>query len=105
MLKLGYTLSSEEHSPPHLVRYAQRAERAGFEFALISDHYHPWIDSHYRRMGGTEGRAQGHSQGRAEIHFSRRIVTIAHQTDYRQGSGDDTERNHSSLHLRWPAGF
>ncbi len=42
--ELGYALSSEEHDAPHLVRWAQRAEAAGFEFALISDHYHPWID-------------------------------------------------------------
>jgi G6PDH family F420-dependent oxidoreductase len=45
----GYWLSSEEHPPLDLVRNARRAEEAGFEFAMISDHYHPWID------------AQGHS--------------------------------------------
>jgi G6PDH family F420-dependent oxidoreductase len=27
-----------------LVQYARRAEETGFGFALISDHYHPWID-------------------------------------------------------------
>lgn len=43
MIELGYALSSEEHPPADLVRYAQRAEEVGFEFALISDHYHPWI--------------------------------------------------------------
>jgi coenzyme F420-dependent glucose-6-phosphate dehydrogenase len=41
---LGYKLSSEEQSPADLIRYAQMAEDSGFEFALISDHYHPWID-------------------------------------------------------------
>lgn len=44
MLELGYTLSAEEHGPRDLVRYARRAEEAGFSFALVSDHYHPWID-------------------------------------------------------------
>ena len=44
MASLGYKLSSEEHGPRDLVRYARRAEEAGFEFALISDHFHPWID-------------------------------------------------------------
>lgn len=44
MVQLGYALSSEEHPPNDLVRYAQRAEEVGFTFALISDHYHPWID-------------------------------------------------------------
>ena len=43
-MELGYALSSEEHAPVDLVRNAIRAERAGFEFSLISDHYHPWID-------------------------------------------------------------
>jgi coenzyme F420-dependent glucose-6-phosphate dehydrogenase len=44
VVELGYKLSSEEHSATDLVRYAARAERAGFSFAAISDHYHPWID-------------------------------------------------------------
>jgi len=47
--ELGYALSSEEHPPADLVRNAERAEQAGFTFALISDHFHPWVD------------AQGHS--------------------------------------------
>jgi coenzyme F420-dependent glucose-6-phosphate dehydrogenase len=45
----GYALSSEEHPPSDLVRNAKAAEDAGFTFALVSDHYHPWVD------------AQGHS--------------------------------------------
>jgi coenzyme F420-dependent glucose-6-phosphate dehydrogenase len=44
MFEIGYALSSEEHTPTDLVRYARRAEETGFTFALISDHYHPWID-------------------------------------------------------------
>lgn len=43
MVELGYALSSEEHGPRELVRYAERAEDAGFAFASLSDHYHPWI--------------------------------------------------------------
>src|SRR5438132_883415 len=42
MVELGYALSSEEHPPRDLVHFAKRAEEAGFSFALISDHYHPW---------------------------------------------------------------
>ena len=49
MTSFGYALSSEEHAPSSLVAYARRAEEAGFDFASISDHYHPWIS------------AQGHS--------------------------------------------
>src|SRR5581483_10002638 len=44
MLKLGYKLCSEEHRPADLVGFAVRAEQAGFEFAMISDHDHPWTD-------------------------------------------------------------
>jgi coenzyme F420-dependent glucose-6-phosphate dehydrogenase len=43
-LRLGYKVSSEEHPPADLVRYARRAEEIGFSFVGISDHYHPWID-------------------------------------------------------------
>jgi coenzyme F420-dependent glucose-6-phosphate dehydrogenase len=44
MAAIGYALSTEEHAPDELVKDARLAEEAGFEFALISDHYHPWID-------------------------------------------------------------
>jgi G6PDH family F420-dependent oxidoreductase len=44
MTAIGYTLSAEEHRPDDLVRHAALAERAGFTYALISDHFHPWID-------------------------------------------------------------
>jgi G6PDH family F420-dependent oxidoreductase len=43
-MQLGYALSSEEHPPAELIRYAQRAEQSGFPFAMISDHYHPWTN-------------------------------------------------------------
>jgi coenzyme F420-dependent glucose-6-phosphate dehydrogenase len=38
----GYWLSSEEHGPRALVEHAVQAEAAGFEHAMISDHFHPW---------------------------------------------------------------
>jgi alkanesulfonate monooxygenase SsuD/methylene tetrahydromethanopterin reductase-like flavin-dependent oxidoreductase (luciferase family) len=42
-VEIGYKLSCEEHSPSALVDYAKQAEEAGFTFAMLSDHYHPWI--------------------------------------------------------------
>lgn len=48
-MKIGYWLSSEEQGPADLVKNAVRAEEAGFDHVLISDHIHPWVD------------AQGHS--------------------------------------------
>jgi coenzyme F420-dependent glucose-6-phosphate dehydrogenase len=44
-VKLGFALSSEDHRPNELVRQAALAERAGFEFCMVSDHYHPWTDA------------------------------------------------------------
>lgn len=43
-VQLGYALSVEEHGPLALVENARRAEESGFSFALISDHFHPWVD-------------------------------------------------------------
>ena len=45
MTDFGLALSSEEHLPNDLVQLATRAEETGFEFAMISDHFHPWTDS------------------------------------------------------------
>jgi G6PDH family F420-dependent oxidoreductase len=43
-MELGYKISSEEFPARALVDGAVRAERAGFTFGLISDHFHPWTD-------------------------------------------------------------
>ena len=45
MVELGYALSSEELPAPELVANARRAEESGFGFALVSDHFHPWLDA------------------------------------------------------------
>jgi coenzyme F420-dependent glucose-6-phosphate dehydrogenase len=69
--ELGYTLSSEEHAPNDLVRNAQAAEEAGFEFITISDHFHPWTDK----------------QGQSAFVWSV-IGAVAHATDrVRIGTG------------------
>ena len=44
MTRFGIALSAEQHGPNALVDKARRAEEAGFEFALVSDHYHPWLE-------------------------------------------------------------
>jgi G6PDH family F420-dependent oxidoreductase len=45
MTDFGLALSSEEHGPNELVGFARQAEDAGLEFAMISDHFHPWTDA------------------------------------------------------------
>jgi coenzyme F420-dependent glucose-6-phosphate dehydrogenase len=42
MVRIGYTLSSEEHNPGDLLLYGRIAEESGFDFLTISDHFHPW---------------------------------------------------------------
>jgi G6PDH family F420-dependent oxidoreductase len=44
MRSIGYTLMTEQSGPTNLIRYAQAAERAGFDFTVSSDHYFPWLD-------------------------------------------------------------
>ena len=63
-MHVGYWLSSEEHAPGDLVENAVRAEEAGFDHVLISDHIHPWVE------------AQGHSPFVWGV-----IGAIAHATD------------------------
>jgi len=45
MTRFGYTLMCEQAGPRELVRHAVHAERAGFDFGAMSDHYFPWLDS------------------------------------------------------------
>ena len=43
MVNFGYTLMTEQSGPKELVRYAVAAEQVGFDFAVSSDHYSPWL--------------------------------------------------------------
>lgn len=49
MVQVGYHASHEMLHPAELLRLVRRAEEAGFEGAMSSDHFHPW------------SRQQGHS--------------------------------------------
>ncbi|MBF8193332.1 TIGR03557 family F420-dependent LLM class oxidoreductase [Nonomuraea sp. K274] len=44
MVEIGYTLMSEQTPARELVDYAAAAERIGFDYAVISDHYFPWLE-------------------------------------------------------------
>src|SRR5687767_14462325 len=46
MAQFGYKLMTETTDPRTLVRNARLAEEAGFDFVSISDHFHPWLESH-----------------------------------------------------------
>ncbi|WP_189816085.1 LLM class F420-dependent oxidoreductase [Streptomyces olivaceoviridis] len=49
MVRIGYTMMTEQAGPRDLVDHVVQAEEAGFDFSVISDHYFPWL------------RSQGHS--------------------------------------------
>ncbi|MEU6242694.1 LLM class F420-dependent oxidoreductase [Streptomyces sp. NPDC047024] len=49
MVRIGYTMMTEQAGPRELVDHVVRAEEAGFDFSVTSDHYFPWL------------RSQGHS--------------------------------------------
>ncbi|MBS1845187.1 MAG: LLM class flavin-dependent oxidoreductase, partial [Actinobacteria bacterium] len=43
MTRFGYTMMCEQSRPDALVADIRRAEGAGFDFSVISDHYQPWL--------------------------------------------------------------
>ncbi|KAA6430527.1 TIGR03557 family F420-dependent LLM class oxidoreductase [Agrococcus sediminis] len=45
-MQIGYKLFAEDVAPKELIRRAVEAERAGFDFVEISDHFHPWLPEH-----------------------------------------------------------
>src|SRR5690606_26709425 len=49
MIQIGYHVSHEQFSPTELLSLVVKAEAAGFDFAIASDHFYPWNE------------AQGHS--------------------------------------------
>ncbi|OEJ35041.1 LLM class F420-dependent oxidoreductase [Streptomyces subrutilus] len=45
MVQIGYTMMTEQAGPRELVSHVVGAERAGFDFSVISDHSFPWLES------------------------------------------------------------
>jgi G6PDH family F420-dependent oxidoreductase len=45
MTTFGYTMMTEQAGPRELVDHVVRAEAAGFDFSVTSDHYFPWLDT------------------------------------------------------------
>jgi len=119
-MELGYALSSEEHGPNDLVRNAKAAEEAGFTFALISDHYHPWVDAQgqspfvWSVIGGiaqaTERLRLGTGVTCPTIRIHPAIIAQAAATSavmmegrFFLGVGTGEELNEHILGDRWPA--
>lgn len=45
MVKIGYTMMTEQAGPKDLVAHVVHAEEVGFDFSVTSDHYFPWLDA------------------------------------------------------------
>jgi G6PDH family F420-dependent oxidoreductase len=69
MTLIGYTMMCEQAGPKQLVHDVALAEQAGFDFAVISDHYFPWLDS------------QGHCPVRVERAWRGRAGDRPHSLD------------------------
>jgi G6PDH family F420-dependent oxidoreductase len=65
MTDFGYTLMTEQAGPRELVDHAVRAEDAGFDFEVMSDHYSPWL------------AAQGHAPYAWSV-----LGAVAHATEH-----------------------
>lgn len=44
MTKFAYFCGHEQWQPEELVEHAMIAEKAGFDMAVVSEHFHPWVD-------------------------------------------------------------
>ena len=121
MPEIGYSLSSEEHPPNDLVRHARLAEESGFTYALISDHFHPWVDSQgqspfvWATLGGiaqaTERLRVGTGVTAPIIRTHPAIVAQAAATvgammpgRFFLGLGTGENLNEHVTGARWPAG-
>ena len=120
MIEIGYKLSSEEQHPAALVQQARRAEAAGFTFAAISDHYHPWTDRQgqspfvWAVIGGMAQATERLRIGTAvtcptmRIHpaiIAQAAATVAAMLPGRffLGVGTGENLNEHILGMRWPA--
>ncbi len=99
MTEYGYTLMCEQTGPKQLVADAQRAEDAGFDFAVISDHYFPWLDE------------QGHSPYAwsvlgAVAHATERmgLMTYVGQVPLCYDTDETAARQRAHEQFRWFAG-
>jgi coenzyme F420-dependent glucose-6-phosphate dehydrogenase len=118
--ELGYSLSCEEHPPNDLVRFARSAENSGFTYALISDHFHPWIDAQgnspfvWSVIGGiaqtTESLRLGTGVTCPLIRIHPAIIAQAAATSaammpgrFFLGVGTGENLNEHVLGSRWPA--
>jgi coenzyme F420-dependent glucose-6-phosphate dehydrogenase len=67
MAKISYHVSHEQFPPSKLLEWVQKAEQAGFQGALSSDHFHPW--SNVQGHSGFAWSWLGAALARTQISF------------------------------------
>jgi coenzyme F420-dependent glucose-6-phosphate dehydrogenase len=119
MAAIGYKLSSEEFAPQALVGHAVRAEAVGLDFAMISDHFHPWVDRQgespfvWATLGGIAGATRSLQVGTGvtcptiRIHpaiIAQASATVAAMMPGRffLGVGTGENLNEHVLGTKWP---
>lgn len=45
MAEFGFSLSSEQLAPQEMINLSKKAEQIDFDFLMMSDHFHPWVDA------------------------------------------------------------
>src|SRR3954453_15424087 len=118
-MQLGYTLMTEQSGPADLVSYAVGAEEVGFDFAVSSDHFFPWLDEmgHAPNAWVTLG-AVAHATSRIDLMtyvtcptFRYRPAAVAQQAATRQlladgrfplGLGSGENLNEHVVGEGWP---
>ena len=72
MARIGYHCSHEQYAPGELLRLVQKAEAAGFQSAMCSDHFHPW--SEQQGQSGFAWSWLGAALARTSLSFG--VVTV-----------------------------
>ncbi|HEY0373957.1 MAG TPA: TIGR03557 family F420-dependent LLM class oxidoreductase [Amnibacterium sp.] len=68
MTRFGYTLMTEQSGVKEIVSYGIRAEEAGFDFEVSSDHYSPWLkEQGHAGYAWTMLGAVAHATSRVEL--------------------------------------
>lgn len=119
MTTFGWSLISEEHGPNALIETATRAEAAGLDFSLISDHFHPWLSSQgnspfvWSTLGGIARETDSLRVGTGvtcpiirihPVNVAQASATVAEMSDGRffLGVGTGENLNEHVVGERWP---
>lgn len=74
MTKFAYFCGHEQWQPEILVEHAVLAEKAGFDFVVVSEHFHPWVDD-TSASGYAFSTIGAMAQATSRVEFSTGVTT------------------------------